>query len=206
MATDVSITSQALLLLGADVISSLSDDSNEAEIASVLYEPFVKNLLCIYPWTFATKKRMLNQTTAPIGEYQYAHILPAECLLLWAIFNNDGIGATPIKDYDIYSDDTGSLRRVYSNQPVLYADYTIYIPENNWPSYFEQFAIHALAAHLAMPVTRSAEIADYFKRMAYGSANANMKGGLFGVAASTDAKQKRNEYILSSPLTEARFS
>lgn len=207
MATNVSITTQALLLIGADTISSFADDSNEAEIANVLYEPFIKSLLSSYPWTFATRKRQLNQDTAtPTNEYTYSHIIPAEALLLWAVFNDDGIGAVPIKDYDIYADTTGALRRVYSNHPTLYADYTIYISENNWPPYFEQFAIHALAAHLAMPVTRNAELADYFKKAAYGSLNSNMKGGLFGVAAATDAKQKRNEYIISSPLTEARFS
>jgi len=207
MTTSVAVTSQALLLIGASAIDSFSDDSNEAEIANVLYEPYIKSLLSIYPWTFATKKRLLVQDTiAPIGEYRYSHTVPAEAKLIWALFNTANVGAPPIKDFDIYADDTGNLRRIYSNQPTLFADYTIYISESAWPEYFEVFAVSALASKLAIPITRNAELASFYRQEAFGSANANMKGGLYGVATSTDAKQKRNEMVVSSPLTEARFS
>ena len=203
MATDISTASQALLLLRANTIGSFSETSNEAEICNVMYAEHIRQLLGIYPWTFATKKAQLNQdSTAPIGEYTYSHIVPAEALLVWALFTSDDIGSNPVNDYDIYGDTTGALRRVYSNHETLYADYTIYIPENNWPAYFAQFAIYSLAGYLAIPVTGNAELADYYTKRAYGASG---KGGLFSVAASTDAKQKRNEYIISSPLVDARF-
>lgn len=205
MTTDVSIASQALLLLRANTISSFADDSNEGEIMTELYEEHVKSLFSLHPWTFATKKRMLSQdTTDPINEYTYSHIIPAEALLIWAVFNSDQVGAIPVRDYDIYGTDTA--RRIFSNHSALYADYTIYTDENVWPGYFTQFAIHSLAAHVAYPVTGNAELAAHYHQRAYGSGNANMKGGLFGVAVSQDSKQKRNEVIFSSPLVEARFS
>lgn len=205
MTTNISIASQALLLLRANTISSFSDDSNEAEICNTLYEEHIKHLLAIYPWTFATKKRLLVQdSTAPINEYTYSHIIPAETLLIWAVFNSDQVGVQPVKDYDIYG--TESSRRIFSNHSTLYADYTIYPDENVWPAYFTQFAIHSLAATLAIPVTGNADLANHYSQLAYGSSSANRKGGLFGIAASTDSKQKRNEYIISSPFTEARFS
>lgn len=207
MATNVSVASQALLLLRAEPISSFSDDSNEAEICNTMYEEHIKHLLSIYPWTFATKKAQLNQdSTSPIGEYTYSHIIPAEAMLIWAIFQTDEVGATPVTNYDIYSEDTGALRRIYSNYSTLYADYTKYISENNWPPYFTLFAINSLASYLAIPVTGNADLAKYYEDKAYGSANANRKGGLFGIAAATDSKQKRNEFVVSSPITEARFS
>jgi hypothetical protein len=202
MTTNVSIASQALLLLRANTISSFADDSNEAEIINVMYSGFVANLLGMYPWTFATKKRQLNQdSTPPIAEYSYSHIIPSECLLLWALFQNTG--GTPVRDYDIYSTEGG--RRIYSNYPALYADYTIYTDEANWPPYFVHFAINALAAYIAVPVTGSQALAEQYNRIAYGSLNSNGKGGLFASAAATDSKQKRNEFIVSSPITEARF-
>lgn len=205
MTTDISIASQALLLLRANSISSFTDDSNEAEIANTMYEEHIKNLLSIYPWTFATKKAQLNQdSTAPIGEYTYSHIIPAETLLIWALFQSDEVGDIPIRDYDIYS--TDSSRRIYSNYPALYADYTLYRPEVMWPGYFTLFAINSLASYLAIPVTGNADLAAHYYQMAYGSSSANRKGGLLGVAMSTDAKQKRNETIFSAPLIEARFS
>lgn len=205
MTTDVSIASQALLLLRANTINSFSDDSDEAEIMNEMYQDHIAHLLSIYPWTFATKKRQLNQdSTSPIGEYTYSHIIPAETLLLWAVFNTDQVGALPVRDYDIYTDDSG--RRIYSNYPALYADYTIYPDEAIWPAYFTLFAINSLAAHVAIPITGNSDLATLYHQKAYGSANANMKGGLFGVATSTDAKQKRNEVVFSAPLIEARFN
>lgn len=205
MTTSISIASQALLLLRANTINSFSDETNEAEVSSVLYEDHVKNLLSLHPWTFATKKRQLSQdTTAPINEYTYSHIIPAEVILLWAVFNSDQVGANPVTDYDIYGTDTS--RRIFSNYSTLYADYVIYPDENVWPAYFVEFAVNSLAAKLAIPVTGNADLAAYYNTQAYGTANANRKGGLFGVAAATDSKQKRNEFIISSPLTEARFS
>jgi len=206
MTTDIEIASQALTLLRADTISSFSQGTNEAEICDLLYASHIQYILSIYPWTFATKKRMLNQdTTDPINEYTYSHIIPSEALLIWAVFNTDAVGATPVRDYDVYSDGA-SARRIFSNHPALYADYVIYPDENAWPAYFTQFAIVSFAARLAVPVTGNADLAAYYEKEAYGSATANKKGGLFGVATATDSKQKRNEYIFSSPITEARFS
>lgn len=205
MATDVSIASQALLLLRANAISSFSEDSNEAEIASVLYEPHIQHLLSLFPWTFSTKKRQLTlDSTAPINEYRYSHIIPSDALLIWAYFNNNQVGASPVSDIDIYGTDTA--RRVFSNYETLYADYVFRANEVVWPAYFEQFAVHSLASILAVPVTGNSELANMYDQMAYGTVNSNRKGGLFGIACSMESKQKRNEYIISSPFVSARFS
>lgn len=205
MTTSISVASQSCSLLRANTFSSFSEDSNEAQICNTHYEDHIKFLLSIYPWTFATKKRLLSQDpTAPINEYTYSHIIPAETLLIWALFNTDQVGCQPLKDYDIYG--TDSARRIFSNHETIYADYTIYPNENVWPAYFLQFAIHSFAAHVAIPLTGNADLAAYYDKIAYGSGNANRKGGLLGVAMAQDSKQKRNEFIISSPITEARFS
>lgn len=206
MATsEIDICSQALTLLRANPISSFSDGTNEAEICDQLYDDFVKSLLASYPWTFATKKSQLSRETGtPVNEYRYMHIVPAEALLVWAVFDSSAVGCVPIRDYDIYASD--GTRRIYSNYETLYADYTAHVDEANWPPYFVQFVVHALAAHLAVPVTHNEGLAQYYAVKAYGSTSGNMKGGLFGSAAATDSKQKRNEYIFSSPITAARFS
>lgn len=203
--SEIDICSQSLTLLRAEPISSFSDGTNEADICDQLYVGFIKNLLGNYPWSFATKKAQLNQeSVTPVNEYRYSHIVPAEALLVWAVFDSSSVGATPIKDYDIFASD--GARRIYSNYPTLYADYTVYTDEANWPPYFEQFVVHAFAAHIAVPLTHNESLAQYYSVKAYGSGSGNMKGGLFGVAAATDSKQKRNEYIFDSPFTRARFS
>lgn len=203
--SDIEICSQSLTLLRANTISSFSDGTNESEICGQLYPDFIKGILCSYPWGFATKKAQLSRENAtPVNEYTYQHIVPAEALLIWTVFDSSSVGARPVTDYDIYADD--GLRRIYSDYVSLWADYTVYTDETNWIPYFTQFIIHAFAAHIAVAVTHNADLAAYYERVAYGSANANRKGGLYGVATSTDSKQKRNEYIVSSPFTSARFS
>jgi hypothetical protein len=201
--SDINICSQALTLLRAEPISSFSDGTNESDICAQLYPDFIKSLFANYPWTFATKKARLNQeTVTPVNEYQYVHIIPAEALLVWAVFNSGELNVTPVKDYDIYASD--GARRIYSNHSTLYADYTVYMAEGNWPPYFTQFAIYAFAAHIAVALTHNEGLAAYYTGKAYGGGN--MKGGLFGLAAATDSKQKRNEYIFDAPFIAARFS
>lgn len=205
MTTSVSIASQSLSLIRANTINSFSEESNEAEICNQLYSPHVNYLLSIFPWTFATKKRQLVQdTTAPVNEYTYSHIIPSEALLIWALFNGSAVGVSPVQDYDIYGTDTA--RRIFSNYESLYADYTFYPNEAQWPSYFTQLVAVSFASVIAIPVAGNADLARYYEEQANGGASANYKGGLFGIATGTESKQKRNEMIISSPFTSARFS
>lgn len=205
MTTSVSIASQALSLLRANTISSFSDETNEAEICNQFYDQHIRYLLSVFPWTFATKKRQLSQdSTDPVNEYTYSHIVPSDALLIWALFNSDNVGASPVQDYDIYGTETA--RRVFSNYESLYADYTFYPNESQWPHYFVELAVVSFASKIAIPVTGNADLARLYEEQANGGASANYKGGLFGVATGTESKQKRNEIIASSPFTSARFS
>ncbi|MGB0817414.1 MAG: hypothetical protein ACPGQQ_00815 [Candidatus Puniceispirillaceae bacterium] len=204
VSSNVDIASQALGLLRANTISSFDDGSNEADIVSLYYDDFMQDILTRYPWSFATKKRLLNQTTAPINEFRYAHIMPAEALRLWALFATDAVGAKPINKFDIQAPTGG--RRILSNNSVLYGEYTVYTAESNMPGYFTHFAIHAFAALIAMPVTDDDALAEKMQRLAWGPPSDGEKGGKFSVACGIDAQQKPPEEILSSPLIDARFS
>jgi hypothetical protein len=202
--TNIDICAQALSLLRANVISSFDDGSNEADICETHYNDFAEDILTRYPWSFATKKAQLNRdATAPVNEYRYAYIIPGECLRLWAVFASDEVGAKPVRDFDIQTIDGG--RRVLCDYEQLWADYTVYTDEANWPAYFKQFAVHAFAALIAMPVTDKPDLASYYKGEAWGNANENEQGGKYGVAKMIDAQQKPPEEIISSPLIEARF-
>jgi hypothetical protein len=145
-----------------------------------------------------------QDSTDPINEYTYSHIVPPEALLIWALFNSDAVGATPVQDYDIYGTDTA--RRVFSNYESLYADYTFYPNESQWPHYFVELVIVSFASKIAIPVTGNDAFAKFYEEQANGGASANYKGGLFGIATGTESKQKRNEVIVGSPFVSSRFS
>lgn len=204
MTTDIDICNQALALLRADSITAFNQGTNEADICNTFYDDFVNDILTRYPWSFATKKAALSSTTAPLNEYRYAHTIPTEALRLWALFPSSSVGAVPINDYDIQSPSTG--RVVFSNQENLWADYTLARDEQYWPGYFVQFAIHAFAALIAVPVTDQVDLADMLHRKAWGAPSENELGGKYGVAIRIDAQQKPGEIITDSPLIAARFS
>lgn len=204
VSSDVDIASQALGLLRANTISSFNDGSNEADIAKLYYTDFAQDILTRYPWAFATKKRLLNQTTVPINEWRYAHIVPAEALRIWALFASSSVGANPINDYDIQA--PNGQRRIFSNNPTLYGEYTVYTDESNWPGYFTHFAIYAFAALIALPVTDDDALAQLMHQRAWGTPSEGEKGGKFAVATGIDAQQKPPEIITASPLIQARFS
>ena len=204
--TDITIVSKAMGLLRANTISGFDDGSNEADIASLYYDDFAKDILTRYPWSFATKTRQLNQdATPPVNKYRYSHIVPAEVLRIWALFSSDSVGATPIADYDVVMADSGA-RRIHSNYATLFMQYTVYPDEDNWPSYFVGFAFHAFAALVAKTVTDQDDLAARLQMLAWGSPMENELGGKFGVACKVDAMQKPGIMIQSSPLVDARFS
>jgi hypothetical protein len=199
------IASQAMGLLRANSVASFDEGTNEADIMSLFYADWVLDVLTRYPWSFATKKRLLNQdSTAPVNEFAYAHIVPAEALRIWAVYDSNAVGAKPITEYDISGTDGG--RRINSNRAQLWGEYTVYTDEANWPGYFIHFAIHALAALTAMPVTDQVDLANRMQILTWGQPNENELGGKFGVACKIDAMQKPGEQINDSPLVAARFS
>lgn len=204
VSSSIDIASQALGLLRENSIDSFDDGTNAADIADLYYDDFAQDILTRYAWNFAKKKRLFNQTTAPVNEWRYAHIVPAEAQRIWALFPSSAVGANPINQFDIIA--PNGKRQIHSNNSVIYGEYTVYTDESNWPAYFTHFAIHAFAALIAMPVTDDTELANYWHIKAWGPPSEGEKGGKFSVATSIDALQQPPEDIPSSPLIDARFS
>lgn len=201
----INVASQSLGLIRCNTISSFDEGTNEADIATLYYEDFVADILTRYPWSFAMKKRLLNQdSTPPVSGWQYSHIVPTEALRIWALYPNENAGAAPLKQFEIGAPSSG--RRIYSNSPVLYADYTIRQNENQWTGYFTQFAIYAFAAHIAVPMTDDVDLHARMHQLAWGSGADQEKGGKFGVACSMDSQQKPPVVLDCFDLINARFS
>ena len=79
MATEVSICSNALRILGDDPITSLTDDTERARLCNSLYEPARDAVLRSHPWNFAITRATLAQlSTTPAYEYAYQYSLPTD--------------------------------------------------------------------------------------------------------------------------------
>ena len=91
MATPTDIVNVALRRIGANRISSLTQDSNkEAVAARDLYDEARRDLLNLCNWNFAVKRATLTKSaTAPAFGYDYAYPLPADFIRMISVHPHD---------------------------------------------------------------------------------------------------------------------
>ena len=77
MASNVDIVNNALSILGASTISSLTEDTKNARISNQRFENVRNRLFRAHPWNCLIKRVQLAQnSTAPVIEFTYAYIAP----------------------------------------------------------------------------------------------------------------------------------
>ena len=199
--TKLSICSDALIMLGANPLSSFTVGTDDAQVADRLYDDVRDTLLMQYPYSWSIKKVKLAQLVqTPINEWKYIYQLPGNLLgNPKAVFNVYAVGARPQRDFEIYGD---GLNTNYEN---VWIDYQ-YRPEPfEFPPYFVRLLKTALAAEFAEPVTDQITKADYFHQRAYGAPSENMRGGLVRVAINIDGADRPAQQIQEFPISDIRF-
>jgi hypothetical protein len=140
--TKIGLISKALILCGETVLTSLSDNRYGAQVGANLFELLYENELQSHPWRFSMKKVALSRlNVTPLNQYQYAHQIPADCLLPRHVY--------PVTDYEIF----GS--RVYSNDTTIELDYQFKPDVGLVPAYFAMLMTYALARDMVKPLTES---------------------------------------------------
>jgi hypothetical protein len=187
--SDIDIASRALILIGAEPITSFTASSTEATVANAVYEDIVRTTLCSSRWRFATNQAQLNLlTNAPSGRYDRAHQLPADMLMLHAITVSDAI-----IEYNVYGD------KVFSNSStndILIADYGFRALEQDFPSYFTTALQFALASSFALAIARDEQLSSILES----------KGAqLLQQAKTLDSQQQTTRKLVTSRfITERR--
>jgi len=158
----IDVCSRALILIGADPITSFDDGNNEALIASNMYEDVARSSLVNTRWRFATNQVVLNRLSdAPTGRYDAAYQLPSGWLMTHAVTVND----TPI-EYQTYGN------KLYCNEASasqLVLDYTYRAEEQDWPSYFTVAVEYDLASVFAVSLARDQGLAQLMSNQAQAS-------------------------------------
>lgn len=86
MASQVSISNQALSLLGANLITALSDTSTEANLCNANYDDTRDAVLRAHPWSCATYRASLARLTdTPTFGFKYTYALPNDPYCLTVI-------------------------------------------------------------------------------------------------------------------------
>tara|TARA_R100000005_G_scaffold95101_2_gene75372 strand:+ start:1200 stop:1814 length:615 start_codon:yes stop_codon:yes gene_type:complete len=198
--TKLSICSDALIMLGAAPLSSFSDGTDEAQIADRLYDDIQDTILMQYPYSWSVQKTGLSRfVDTPTNEWKYKFALPGDILgNPKAVFTTDAVGALPVREFEIYS---GGL---FANYESVWVDYQFRPEASAFPPYFVNLLKHALAAAFAEPITDQITKADFYHKLAYGTLDQNMRGGLTRVAMNIDGGDRPPQNIMEFPLTDVR--
>ena len=186
----IDICSRALILIGAEPITSFDDGNNEALIASNMYEDIARSALVNARWRFATNQAVLNRLSdSPTGRYDAAYQLPSTWLMTHAVTVND----TPIM-YQTY----GS--KLYCDEPntaELVLDYTYRADETDWPSYFTIAVQYEMASVFASSLARDVALSASMQQQAQVS---------MIKARSLDAQQQTTRKLNTSRFIAQRRS
>jgi hypothetical protein len=201
MVSKFDICSRSLVELGEDTISSFTANTAPSKICGLIYPEYVKYLLSIHPWKFTLKKVQLARlTTSPLNEWKYAYQLPADMLILRAVYNSSSTSIQPITSYELFQN------QIYTNETTVYIDHQFQPDESLFPPFFTEFVIKALAAKLAMAITDDKALLELKKVEAFGSPSDNLNGGEFGIARKVDSLQNPTTAIPADDLASIRFS
>lgn len=147
--TPVMICNMALIKLGADTITSLSQDTKNARLCNAVFELMRNKVLEDHPWGFATKTTQLASIVAtPLMDWTYQYQLPADFLKM--VRGEDWKQSFEIVDGYLHANDT----------PIIIK----YIWENTnsgtWSYSFATCLSWRIAAELSYAITKSKTLMD----------------------------------------------
>ena len=159
--TKIDICARALIMIGAQPISSFSDGSTEALVASNIYDDVVEASLTRHRWRFATTQQQLSLlTNTPTGRYDYAYQIPTSPAVLQIITLTVNDYVIPYSRYQnyIYLNGYGS-----SNEVIM--DYIYKVDEAYFPAHFKLALEYELASIFAGSVARDSSMIEQFKTL-----------------------------------------
>jgi hypothetical protein len=151
MATDVSICSNALLMLGDSSIQDLAEENDRARLASNLFPQVRDAVLRLHPWNCAVKRVALAPDVAtPVIDYAYQFTLPS-----------DWVRTLQVGEYGCEDDHRSEGRKILADCDPLYLRY---IFQNTVVATWDTALIHAVSllmkAAMAYGITKSMSVSN----------------------------------------------
>ena len=205
-ATDVSVCNKALLLLGAEAITSFSDGTPAATAANTIYTEVKFMTMGMYPWSFTVAKTQLTKdSNPPANEWTNQFLLPNDMLLgvPRAVRTSSSPGAALFKEWEIAQSSAGGAV-LMTDATEIHIDYQKAVAEGSMPSYFIQLLAYQMAWHLAEVITDQTQKSEYWRSIALGTAAESGRGGYFRQAAAIDAGGQTPSVVGDYLLTDVR--
>ena len=155
MASVVDIANNALNILGASTISSLTEDTQNARICNQRFENVRNRVFRGHPWNCLIKRVQLAQnSTAPVIEYTYAYALPSDFLRCLKIHNGTTDSVASNLDFKVEG------KNIVTDEATVYLVYIAKDTDpNNYDSYLYEVLGYQLAADIAYGITNNATLA-----------------------------------------------
>lgn len=184
--TSVSICSNALVKLGDDPITSLSDNTNRARHCNRLFEPARQAVLRDAPWNDSTTRARLAQSSdAPEWEFDYKYALPSNYMRMLKTSLDEDDLEYKIEGRYLLTDETEVyITYVYDNADVASYD----------PLHVEALTAK-MAYELANAITAKVSLSDRMEKEYVG------KISIAKAVDGQEGSQDTNDY---SPLTDVR--
>jgi len=145
----IDIANMAIGYLGGNRITSLEDESEEAELIQVYYESARDFCLESRAWTFAAKRAELAPLAeAPAFGWSAAFLLPADTMVVREVSRLSTMSYP--EEYEREAD------TLLANASSLYIKYTTnWIHETKWSKQFCIAVAHKLAEFMCGPITEN---------------------------------------------------
>jgi hypothetical protein len=186
-ATDVSICSNALLMLGDNPISSLSEGSAKARVASNLYPAVRDAILRAHPWNCCVARvQLAPEVATPAFDFAFQFTLPADYVRTLQVGEYGAEADYRIEGSKLLCDENPlNLRYIFRNENPA-----------TWDGALVDAVTLEMAARMAYPITRSASLA----RDKRAEANAALKA-----AKAVDGQDDSPETLGNERLLAARM-
>lgn len=151
------LCNRALAKLEFGSIESLTDGTKRAELCNEHYDTALDECLAEHPWRFATTRVELGGTTAVDG-WTYAHTLPSDLIRIVALASGNGFSDEGFFQHQR----EGHL--ILSESDEVWCRYVQrFTNVTRMPALFQLGLVERLASYLAVPLGRSASIAQGYR-------------------------------------------
>lgn len=189
--SQVSLCNQALTSLGATPILSIDDDTTEAKLCKLHYQPTLESMLEAASWSFATKRMELPKSSeAPPSPWTSQFLIPTDILRI--------IEAGDSPNFDAENSTQWQIEGQYivtDSEKCYIRAITRNIAVNNFTTSFSQAFTARLAAEMCLAITQSQSTTNSQFQKA---------GELMQMAITLDSMQGRTRKLRSNKYLSAR--
>lgn len=199
--TDISICNRALMGLGSAPLNSFDTPSDTGKFLKIAYPEIRAMVASAYMWEcMKTIKPLTLEAGTPVG-FGYSFIMPGDMVgAPIAVYWTPAPWQRGTNGFEIRG------RRILSNYQQLWVEYSVIKPEADWPSWYAELMVGAVASEIAYMVTDQQSVKDYWEGKTYGSPSENRVGGLMGQAMTLDAQGSgNNPGLADNAFIDARF-